>query len=272
MPWGTPVAAILLLSAPAARADELTSLARELASAARHEGLTRVAVLPFVPVDQSPASDGWALAERFTTPFVSAGKVRAVERALLSKVLDEISLSRTGLLGNADAPARLTLADGVIAGSFAADGDRVALNVRLISRETGAVLAAGAATLKRGRATAAADPAMLSGMAMAAEELEMEDCSGAAQRVDRLERSVMDLEARYWAIHLRQGLSFADLRRVPGADISDQDQRWDFYDQVRVYYAARELPALTRTETAYLALIEKVSARVRDRCAEKAVF
>ncbi|MDD5658146.1 MAG: CsgG/HfaB family protein, partial [Elusimicrobia bacterium] len=77
-----------------------------------------------------------------TTQLVRLGKVQAVERSLLNKLMDEHALERTGLMEPATAKrlGAMLVVDGIVAGSFVTLGSRVKINARLIQVETGLIV------------------------------------------------------------------------------------------------------------------------------------
>lgn len=268
------IALALLLAAEQAAARGLDSLARELGSAGRRRGLSRVAVLPFTPADASSPADGRVLSERLTTRLVRDGRVGVVERSsLLRRLADEQNLARTGLVDGLRRLGKLHSIDALVAGTFVTRGGRLSVEARLLDVRTGAILAAGEAMSERdwhgeGRLEPGAEPGPLPDLSLAAAELGEDeyDCSASNARADALEKSAIELKARHWAGLLRQGLSFSDLRRAPGQDISDEELKWRFFDRLNAYYAAPDGAELTPNERAYLALVERTADKLRRRC------
>lgn len=246
---------LLLAACVAASAGGLKPLAHDLTQGAR--GLPRakayrVAVLPFAPSDASPSGDGTVIAERLLVELARAGGVTAVERSRLSGLLDEQSLGRSGVMDPASLRklGRVLSADAVVVGSYTTARGRSVVSARLVDVESGAIMAAGEGRLARDW--------LPSGPT---------SCAEASARADVLERSVLEPKARLWARRLRDGLSFADAARMPGADIGDAERRWDFYDRIRELYAAGQVRALDAEELSRVETVERELRSLHDLCA-----
>lgn len=264
------LAAVCALSGPA-EAGGFKGMARELSRAAQAAGIRSVAVVPFEPADSSSAKEGWNIAERLTTQLVRQKRVLAVERNLLRRLMGEKLLGLTGAIGlpRLRQAGRILSVDAIVTGSFIAAGNESYVAARLIDAETGAILAASEAKAPRdwhdplGLSSGLA-PMPLDPYASAAPEedarfdppaapefrdaLAADDCRDAAGRVDRLEASILDLKARYWAGQLRSGVDVGSLRRNPGATIVDPELRRDFFERMKRWYAKASAPALTPWE------------------------
>jgi len=136
---------------PAAAANAFKAMAKEFSQAAKVAGINRVAVVPFMPADGGAPAHGWNISERFLTQLVRAGRVKAVERSLLGQLVSEHRLGETGMLDRATLKrlGRILAVDGIVAGSFVSVGQGVLLYARLINTETGVIVAAGEARVKR---------------------------------------------------------------------------------------------------------------------------
>ncbi|MFH1725776.1 MAG: FlgO family outer membrane protein [Elusimicrobiota bacterium] len=132
------------LAAEGWAAEGLKSAAKRLSRAAEKAGVERVAVTPFVPLDDSDAGEGLALSERLTTRLARSGGPLVIERAMLPAVLEEHALGLTGLLDPAGLRrlGRMQQAEAVIMGSFVTLGNTLEANVRLVDIESGVVLEA----------------------------------------------------------------------------------------------------------------------------------
>lgn len=259
--------AAALLGAQAARADGFRPLARELASAARSQGLRRVAVLPLVPADGGRPQDGWNISEKLVTQFVRTGKVQAVERSLLQGLLEEHRLGRTGALDPAGLRklGKLVAADCVVTGSFVTIGREVVINARLVDVETGVIVGASERRARRewfdlGNSDAetifvpapelTVEPPLIAPEEVSElREAPAEPCAGAALRADKLIAGVLDLKARYWAKKLREGLAAASLKHNPGSSITDPDLKRRFYERLKYWHSQDRVAGLTPAET-----------------------
>lgn len=244
---------LLALTLPAS-ASSLRPVARQLAARADSARPLRVAVLPFTPSDASPAGDGRVIAERLLVEVVRAGGVVAVERSRLSGLLEEHSLGLTGVMDPASLRriGRILSADAVIMGTFTSLRDRVAVSARLVDAETGAITAAAEGRLERDWTSTAPM-----------------GCTDAAARVDALERSILEPKARLWARRLREGFSFADAPRTPGADITDPQLRWEFYDRVGELYARNDRSELRTEELVRVESVERDALALVTECLVK---
>ncbi len=258
--------AFLLLAAaaePARSADAMRGLGRELADAARAAGLSRVAVSR---IDSSRGSDdgeGALLTERLTTALVRSGKVQAVERSLLPKLMEERSLGRTGALEpEAAGASRLARVDGVVMGTYRASGKVVRLVLRVVDYKTGVIVGAVEGELEREGESVVADMdpfdvpvPVMSGKfdfevdaARDAVADTASRCSNAEARINALEESILDIKARYWARRLQEGLPASELKVNPGSTIPDPQLKARFYDALRRAYHEGKVPPLTAAE------------------------
>lgn len=258
--------AFLLLAAaaePARSSDAMRGLGRELADAARAAGLNRVAVSR---IDSSRGSDngeGALLTERLTTALVRSGKVQAVERSLLPKLMEERSLGRTGALEPAAAGGeRLSRVDGVVMGTYRASGKVVRLVLRVVDYKTGVIVGAVEGELEREGESVVADMdpfdvpvPVMSGKfdfevdaARDAVADTASRCSNAEARINALEESILDIKARYWARRLQEGLPASELKVNPGSTIPDPQLKARFYDALRRAYHEGKVPPLTAAE------------------------
>lgn len=286
---GAALAAVVILSPALGRAAGFRSMARELGSAARRGGVSRIAVLPFVPADSSPSKDGWNISEKLTTQVVRSGKVQAVERSLLRQIVSEHELGRTGLLDNRllKKLGKVFSVDGVVTGTFVTLGRDVVVNARLIEVETGLIVAATERKLQRewfdlpglGADARSSDYLFVPAPEFTVEPppvptqdfIDLRDapseqgCAQAARRVDWIENQILDLKARYWAIQLRKGGSLSGLKVNPGSTISDPELKQQFYDRMKSWYAQERVPELSEAEVKrFVDLDGKAYALFRD--------
>lgn len=272
------VAAVLALgSAPEARAaDPYKRMAREFSRGARHEAVERIAVLPFLPADASAPGDGWNISERLITRLVRRGQVKVIEREMLSKLMEEHSLAKTGMIDPASLRrlGKILSVDAVVTGSFVTLGRQVAVNARLILVETGVILAASEETLARewfdspaGRVEGASlADAVVTGAVLPAGTGGRVSCGGAAERLKALEESVLELKARHWAGRLGKGLPLAEFQAGPEASISDPGLRRKFVGLTRKFLAQRGAAPLSPRQVSRFILIDVLAFRLRQEC------
>ncbi|HAH05185.1 MAG TPA: VWA domain-containing protein [Elusimicrobia bacterium] len=136
----------------AAHAEPLKSLAKRLEKGLKSSPNKKVAVLNFAYPGGALTEGSVVVQERLTTHLVQSGRLEVIERNLLKKVLEEMKLEATGLI-DAETTKRLGKVLGVgalVTGTLndLQDG-KAELNARAIDAETGLILAAGQAVLKR---------------------------------------------------------------------------------------------------------------------------
>lgn len=281
----TLAGAFLLLAATAAPAragDAMRGLGRELADAARAAGLSRVAVSR---IDSSRGADngeGALLTERLTTALVRTGKVQAVERSLLPKLMEERSLARTGALeADASEGSRLARVDGIVMGTYHASGKVVRLVLRVVDYRTGVIVGAVEGELERegGSVLSDMDPFEVPAPVLRGKfDFETDGprdavaepalrCSDAETRINALEESILDIKARYWARRLKEGLPASELKINPGSTIPDPALKARFYATLRRWYDTDGVPSLTAAEVARFVKADGEAYSLHQDCA-----
>lgn len=258
--------AFLLLAAAgeaALASDAMRGLGRELADAARAAGLKRVAVSKLDSSRGADNGEGALLTERLTTALVRSGKVQAVERTLLPKLMEERSLARTGALEADGAEGqRLSRVDGIVMGTFRSSGKVVRLVLRVVDARSGVIVGAVEGELEREGESVISDMdpfdvpvPVLSGRFESAFDAPRDAvadtpsrCEGAADRINALEESILDLKARYWARRLKDGLVASELKVNPGSTIPDPLLKARFYDTLRRWFNQGDVAPLNAAE------------------------
>jgi hypothetical protein len=260
------VGALLLLAAaaqPARPADALKGLGRELGDAARAAGLRRVAVSKLDCSRGADSGEGALLTERLTTALVRSGRVQAVERSMLPKIMEERSLARTGALEpDGGEGGGLSRVDGIVMGTYRASGKVVRLVLRVVDARTGVIVGAVEGELEREGDSVMSDidpfdvPVPVLGGRFDDEPETTRDavadtvsrCAGAEARINALEESILDIKARYWALRLKEGLPAAELKNNPGSTIPDPLLKARFYGALRRWFNQEQVPSLTPAE------------------------
>lgn len=107
---------------------------------------TKIAVLDFELIGDKleTAGMGAILSEWFTTSIVKSGRFDVVERAMLQKILSEQKLAQTGIIDDTSASklGRILGVKVIITGSVLRLGDSIEINSRVISVESGSIIAA----------------------------------------------------------------------------------------------------------------------------------
>ena len=282
--------AALAAGGPAA-ANGFRSLAKDLSTAARGGGIARVAVMPFVSADGSPSKEGWNISERLVTQLAQTGRVQAVERSMLQKLLEEHHLGEAGVLDQATLKGlgKMASADAIVTGSFFTSGARVVIDARLVNVETGLIVGACEREVDRdGLDPAASDlfgpaagqtlyvppPEFIADVpriepdeaAGLKDAVAADPCAGAEDRADALEEQVLDLKARYWALQLRQGVDASRLKSNPGSTISDPRLRRRFYERLKDWHEQPVIPGLTEEETRRFVAADGKAYALHERC------
>ncbi|OGR89787.1 MAG: hypothetical protein A3J74_09725 [Elusimicrobia bacterium RIFCSPHIGHO2_02_FULL_57_9] len=262
------------------------AMAKELPRAALAARVQRVAVLPFVPAQNNSVEDGWRISEKLVTQLVRLGKIEALERSLLSKLLDEHQLGKTGVLDPTMLRklGRVAAADGIITGSFAVIGPNIVVNARLINLETGVIIAACEREVERewtrGLLAHSNQPLFVPAPEFTVEvpqiaqeeSLELKDspgedsCAAAPLRIDRMENQILELKARYWARRLKKGLSSSSLKYNPGSTISDPELKQQFYERMKAWYAQDSVPELTPSELKRFVAVDQKALSLYRKC------
>ncbi|MBI3552674.1 MAG: hypothetical protein HY077_09145 [Elusimicrobia bacterium] len=238
------------------RADDYSRVAGELSKAAVRHGKRRVAVLPFQEGGGRGGSGGLFVSEKITGPLLNDERLEVVERTLLQSVLKE---QRLQLSGAADPRSIKELGkvlgvEAIVTGTLLnLKDDRVELNARLIDAETARVLwVASARVQKEWAETLVGDVFDIQVPPLGGFETnDMRDsvagdetnCLSARSRAADIDRSLIDLKARYWAARLRSpGFSRSALKTNPGSEIEDADLKADFYAKLKRYYQESAAP------------------------------
>ena len=267
-------------AATSAQADGFKSIARDLASQAKKAGISRVVVMPFEAADGSSPRDGWNISEKILTQLVLTGKVQTLERTMLKNLMDEHQLGRTGALDSATIRklGKMLASEGIIVGSFVTIGTEVEINARLINTETGVIIGASERRAARdwfeknvfvpAPVFTVDAPIILTEGEMALRDSVADDgnCDEAASIVDRLEREIVDLKARYWAHRLKNGLDLKTLKVNPGSTISDPELKRTFYSKMKAWYAQERIPALSPLETKRFIALDGQAYSLTQKC------
>lgn len=259
---------ILLAAAagPALAGSDLGPIARELAAAASSAGIQRVAVTGFEPASGRDDGTGMGLTERLTVALARTRRVQTVERRLLPRLMEEHALGRSGAMSTASRLGRVLPVEGLIIGTWLPTAHGVRVLARLVQVETGLIVAAAEVELERdapsswtvGNPFSVPVPALDASFPGTdlAEFASLRDapasgevsCDDAAERVDRMEESVLELKARYWALRLKQGLAGSSIKSNPGSTITDPLLKKRFYARIKAWHASEAIPPLTPGE------------------------
>jgi|CXWL01.1.fsa_nt_gi TolB-like protein len=270
----------LIAAAGTAQADGFKSIARDLAGQAKKARISRVVVMPFEAADGGSPRDGWNISEKILTQLVRTGKVQTLERTMLKALMDEHQLGRTGALDAATLRklGKMLAAEGIVVGSFVGLGREVEINARLINTETGVIIGASQRRADRDWFeqgiyvpqpvfTVEAPTILTEGeIALRDSVADSDSCEDASSTVDRLEREILDLKARYWAYRLKNGLDLRTLKVNPGSTITDPELKETFYAKMKAWYALERVPALSPVETKRFIALDGQAYSLVQKC------
>jgi TolB-like protein len=274
--WRTAAFA-LLLAVPCSHAGDFDKLASQLAAGAKAHGRSRIAILPFQVIGGKGSTSGRIVSERLVGPLMAGGIVEVVERSMLETVMREQQLQFSGVVDARSVKeiGKILNVDAVITGTvIALKDDRVEVNARLIDAESAKILFAASTKVEQDWNESLFDDASWGGsawpavpnfdLATNADAAEW-GCMGVPDQIDELERSIIDLKARYWAQKLRAGLDGASLKKNPGSEIRNTVIRAEFYKTLKVHMSAAE-PELTDDEFSRLKNGLERIAHLNDSC------
>jgi len=115
-------------------------------------GDRKIAVANFTYPDGRVSGDGDVVSERLTTELVSMKKFRVAERREIEKVFDELKLQGSGAMGTDPVKdvGKMVGADWLILGTLTElSGGRIEINARLVGVESGEIISASAAKVKK---------------------------------------------------------------------------------------------------------------------------
>lgn len=247
------------------------------APAASQPALRTIAVLPFIPTDGSSPREGWSISVKLTSKLDSRIFVRSISWGVLSQLMDERNLDKKRLSDPAilQEIGRLLEVQGVIAGEFSTEGPTALAHPKMVHVETGQTRRAPSMEFARDFPTPlplprfAVEPPVID----EDEALEMRDspadnlCDGVHDRVDELEKGILDLKARYWALQLRRGVSMAGLKFNPGSTITDPELKKEFYGRMRAWMQEAIIPELTPIESKQFAEADEQAIYLARLCA-----
>jgi hypothetical protein len=145
-------AGVMSFGAGTVRADSLQTVAKKLMKGLDQLPSKRIAVLPFPYPNGDVSSGSSIISERLTTLLVERGGPEVVERTLLDKAMDEIKLGMTGALDPATTQklGKILGVSAIVTGTLNdVDESETEVNARLIQTETGKIMTAAMARVRR---------------------------------------------------------------------------------------------------------------------------
>lgn len=276
------VALLLALSNAPASAGDYEKIAAALAGSARTHGRMRLAILPFVSIGGKGSTSGRIVSERLVGPLTNEKAIEVVERALLESVMHEQRLQVSGIVDSRSVKelGKVLNADAIVTGTvMTLKDDRVEIIAHLIDAETAKVISVASAKVEQDWSESLFDESSWASMSLPSlPSFDLAspatagdwDCGRAQETVDELERSLVDLKARFWAQKIREGLSGNSLKRNPGSEIRNPEIRAKFYERLRARHAAGDSGLDEHEKSQMKDLMEKVS-RLNKICGAEGV-
>lgn len=131
--------------------QRLGELSRDISDELTDKQKTTVAIADFVNLNGNSSNFGKFLAEELVTRLYKTRKLKVIERQRLDKVIAEQKLSLTEIIEASSAKriGRILGVDAIVAGTISELGNNFRINARIISTETGELLAAAGATIAK---------------------------------------------------------------------------------------------------------------------------
>ena len=148
------VLGLSVIAGAAALEDGINDLAEQISGKIQKDSIPRgsklkIAVMELSDINGNVNDAGRLLAEELIMPLFLTKKFIVIERNLLNKVLKEHSLQLTGIIDENTVKklGKILGVDAVCSGTMTQVGDRYKINLRLISTETGAIIAAASSKI-----------------------------------------------------------------------------------------------------------------------------
>ncbi|MEJ2053041.1 MAG: FlgO family outer membrane protein [Calditrichaceae bacterium] len=112
---------------------------------------SKIAVIEFSNLEGKITKFGRYLAEELITRLYLTNRFQVIERQLLNKVIQEYELNLSGLVdvSSAQELGRILGVDAIASGSVTDLGEKVKVNARLISTQTGQIFSVASVTIKK---------------------------------------------------------------------------------------------------------------------------
>lgn len=278
--------AVSLAPGAACAGDGFSDIARGIGKAAERAGVRKVQILPLVAVEGQATPEGRMIASRVMAELIDQGKVLIVEGDLPGTIPDPYRVA----MGLKPKKHVRPEADAVVMGTHMTGGRTIHVDIQLLRVRDRVVLFSVNRSVKNEweGALAAAEfrpvaekpreaPAPI--LASAGPDLsfgdnvgltreafgdEETDCHGASTEVDRLQRSILDIKARYIARKLKD--SGRKLAERPEPLIQDPELRSQFEMSVAEYLETGDIPPLSRRDVQTMLIVDGKSFEIHRRC------
>ena len=283
--------AALLLSHPSSAAEDVyKKMANDFAKYSATRNVRNLAVIGFARKARTSREESEYVSEKLLSSLVASGKVNLLERAQLSKVLEERRLAASGITDETENESkRINPSDAIIVGTIFGTRDKLKIIAKMIDPLTGEVLHTVEAKADRQWELMPDDPDFqfevpdLRSLAEmfrdediqpqpvdfrdAPASLGTETCNARRARLAAMQKAALPAKAKYWAIKMRDpSFSSAGLRRNPGGEIMDKEDRKKFYAMLNDLHRSPAPVEVSVPEmNAVLKLMEE-EGRVSDDC------
>ena len=236
----------------------------------------RVAVLPFMPAAGADPQEGWRLAVKVLPHLGNGREVLALDWRALNRIMEEHGLDKRRLGNPAELRrlGRILNVEAIIGGSFKAQGMLSIAQAFLLHIRSGEIEPAGEWRMDRDLVVAppafSVEPPVLDmedSLAMRDGMSDYDPCEAAHDRVDDLERRILDVKARYWALQLSRGVAYQTIKFNPGSTISDPDLKKEFYRRMKLWGGQDIIPELSPLESKTFAETEEKAFNLARKCA-----
>ncbi|MFQ3675046.1 MAG: FlgO family outer membrane protein [Endomicrobiia bacterium] len=148
----TVIFLILFISTIFAADEGYDRMAREFSEVSSLLKDGKIAIVPFAYTDGRKSEGGVVISERLTTRIVKLKKLKVIERQMLEKVLQELHLESTGVVGSEGAKqiGKVLGVEAIITGTLMDIGaTRTEINARMIHTETAEIIATSSAEVDK---------------------------------------------------------------------------------------------------------------------------
>jgi TolB-like protein len=123
--------------------DQISALSNKISQEMTEQKKHTIAVIEFADLQGNVTDFGRFLSEELITKLFESGKFKVIERQLLNKVIAEQRLNLTGMVDPESAKklGKLLGVDAICSGTIADLGQSLEINARLISTQTGEIVA-----------------------------------------------------------------------------------------------------------------------------------
>ncbi len=285
----------LILGAPhnSFAEDAYKKMANDFAKYSADKNVKNVTVVGFSRKARTSREESEYFSEKLISCLVASGKVNLLERSQLDKVLEERSLSASGVAeeGADGGRRKIDPSNAIIVGTIFGTKEHLKIIAKMIDPVTGAVLHTVEGQTERQweilperpdfefevpdlRMVAAMfsdeEPEFkpeLSNFRDAPASLSTDSCNTRRARLASMQTAALDAKAKYWALQMRDpDFKSRKLTRNPGGEIKNNEDRKKFYALLQAYHRSPELPRLSVPEMNAVITIMDEEGKISDEC------